>query len=241
MHDLGVRGIRLNFQADGRDVDVARLGMVLHQAAERIRGLPRWVIQLFVPGWVWDELFESILTFTIIADHMGGMLGFSKLASTLKDRPQLQSGFNSLIRLAKLGKVIIKTSGFYRASSQTETCYNDTRPIIQTLAKEIPEMCIWGSDWPHTGDGKERVKIRDLSVKERFRVVDDVGILENTRSYVGDEVWVKIMRENPGGSLRIARGIGVVGLCIKLIGVCGKDWELCSWLSKHSARSLPGI
>ncbi|KAL4957637.1 hypothetical protein BDW69DRAFT_180423 [Aspergillus filifer] len=81
MHKLGVRGIRLNFQADGGNVDVARLGMVLHQAAERIRDLPGWMIQLFVPGWVWDELIESILTLpvTIVADHMGGMLGSSKL------------------------------------------------------------------------------------------------------------------------------------------------------------------
>ncbi|KAL4963035.1 uncharacterized protein BDV14DRAFT_202283 [Aspergillus stella-maris] len=199
MHRLGVRGIRLNFQADGRDVDVARLGMVLHQAAERIRDLPGWMIQLFVPEWVWDELFESILTLPvpIIADHMGGMLGSSKLPPTLKDRPQSQSGFNSLIRLAKLRKVIIKISGLYRASTQTETCYDDTRPIIQTFAKEIPEMCIWGSDWPHTGEGKKRAQNKDLSVKEPFRVVDNVAILENLRGWVGENVWVKIMRENP--------------------------------------------
>lgn len=54
MHALGVRGIRLNFQADRHDVSADKLIAALHQTANRIRYLPGWVIQLFVPGWVWD-------------------------------------------------------------------------------------------------------------------------------------------------------------------------------------------
>ena len=54
MHRLGARGIRLNFQADGKEVDTTKLVSALQQAAERIRHLPGWVIQLFVPGWTWD-------------------------------------------------------------------------------------------------------------------------------------------------------------------------------------------
>ncbi|KAH8429208.1 uncharacterized protein LDX57_006875 [Aspergillus melleus] len=54
MHRLGARGIRLNFQADGKEVDTTKLISALRQAAERIRHLRGWMIQLFVPGWTWD-------------------------------------------------------------------------------------------------------------------------------------------------------------------------------------------
>lgn len=54
MHALGVRGIRLNFQADRSEVSADKLVATLRQTADRIRHFPGWVIQLFVPGWSWD-------------------------------------------------------------------------------------------------------------------------------------------------------------------------------------------
>ena len=59
MHALGVRGIRLNFQADGKDVDIIHLISLLNRTADRIRHLPSWAIQLFVPGWTWDREYLS--------------------------------------------------------------------------------------------------------------------------------------------------------------------------------------
>lgn len=133
----------------------------------------------------------------IIADHLGGMRGASKLGPDLAENPLQQPGFNSLVRLAQMSKLIIKISGLYRASDSTETCYHDTRPIIETLSREVPDQCIWGSDWPHTGEGKDRVN-GDLSVKEPFRCVDDAAILEKVREWVGSEgTWQKLMTENP--------------------------------------------
>ena len=54
MHSLGVRGIRLNFQADGKEPNVSSLVGTLQKAARRICHLPGWMIQLFVPAWAWD-------------------------------------------------------------------------------------------------------------------------------------------------------------------------------------------
>ncbi|KAL4923712.1 amidohydrolase 2 [Aspergillus undulatus] len=195
MHSIGIRGIRLNFQADGREIDVERLAASLRNAAGRIRQMPGWMIQLFVPGWAWDALFDLVLTLPVpvIADHLGGMLGASKLSPSFTACPEVQPGFC----LARHSKVIVKLSGLYRASNRTAACYDDTRPIIQAFAREIPDQCIWGSDWPHTGDGKCRVKSRVLSVKEPFRSIDTVRILENLRGWVGDDIWMKIMIENP--------------------------------------------
>ncbi|KAL4745954.1 hypothetical protein BDW72DRAFT_207772 [Aspergillus terricola var. indicus] len=200
MHALGVRGIRLNFQADGKGLDVSCLLDTLQRGAERIRHLPGWVIQLFVPGWVWDTLFDvvSTLPVPIIADHLGGMQGASNLPPHLaKDGVLLQTGFTSLLTLAKQFKVIVKISGLYRASNRTTSCFDDTRPIIEAFAREIPDQCIWGSDWPHTGEGKDRIKQGGLVAKEPFRVIDNPALLEKIRKWVGSEVWEKMMRENP--------------------------------------------
>ncbi|BCS17440.1 uncharacterized protein APUU_10268A [Aspergillus puulaauensis] len=199
MHKLGVRGIRLNFQADGKGVDIPGLMASLRTAAARIAHLPGWIIQLFVPGFVWDNIFDGVRTLPvpIIADHLGGMRGASKLGPDLAENPLQQPGFNSLVRLAQMSKLIIKVSGLYRASGSTETCYHDTRPIIETLSREVPDQCIWGSDWPHTGEGKDRVN-GDLGVKEPFRSIDDAAILENVREWVGGEgAWQKLMTDNP--------------------------------------------
>ncbi|GMF67333.1 unnamed protein product [Aspergillus oryzae] len=57
MHQLGARGIRLNFQADGREVDLTKLADMLHKAARRIQHLPGWMVQLYVPVWVWEGKF----------------------------------------------------------------------------------------------------------------------------------------------------------------------------------------
>lgn len=57
MHDLGIRGVRLNFQADGKEVSTDKLVAALKGTADRIRHLPGWMIQLFAPGWTWDSEF----------------------------------------------------------------------------------------------------------------------------------------------------------------------------------------
>ena len=54
MHGLGVRGIRLNFQADDKGIHIPSLIAILNESARRIQHLPGWKIQMFVPGWTWD-------------------------------------------------------------------------------------------------------------------------------------------------------------------------------------------
>ena len=60
MHATGIRGIRLNFQNDGKKVSATKLVDALQYTAERIRYLPGWMIQLFIPGWAWDCGFFSL-------------------------------------------------------------------------------------------------------------------------------------------------------------------------------------
>lgn len=148
---------------------------------------------------MYSDIFDCIRTLpvAIIADHLGGMRGTSKLAPDFAADPLKQPGLDSLVRLAQMSKVIIKISGLYRASDSTGSCYHDVRPIIEELSHKVPDQCIWGSDWPHTGEGKDRVN-GDLGVKEPFRSIDDTAILEMVKEWVGDEeAWQKIMTESP--------------------------------------------
>lgn len=81
-------------------------------------------------------------------------------------------------------------------SNDSRSDYRDLQPVIQAFAQDIPNDIIWGSDWPHTGDGHERIG-RSLDVKEPFRIVDDHAVLRNLHAWMGDGVYRKMLVENP--------------------------------------------
>ena len=143
-------------------------------------------------------LYDCIRTLPVpvIADHLGGTMGASKLPLQLQENPLSQPGFNSLLSLASQSRVLVKVSGLYRVSSLSTSLFSDTKSVIQALAHHIPNQLIWGSDWPHTGDGSNRLE-RNLNVKEPFRLVDNHAILQNIRDWVGDEVWRMMLKDNP--------------------------------------------
>lgn len=123
-------------------------------------------------------------------------MGASKLPPDLQEKPLSQPGFNSLLSLADQSRVLVKVSGLYRVSGLSTSHFSDTKPAIQAFAHHIPNQLIWGSDWPHTGDGSNRVD-RHLNVKEPFRLIDSHAILQSIRDWVGDEVWRMMLKDNP--------------------------------------------
>ena len=60
MHNLGVRGLRLNLQASGGQVDYAALKESLIGAANRVKHLPGWKIQIYCPAQAWDSMDHLI-------------------------------------------------------------------------------------------------------------------------------------------------------------------------------------
>jgi len=146
-----------------------------------------------------SELLATFLDLpvVVIADHVGGLLGPSKLSAG--SDPTLQPGFQSLITLATRSKVLIKISGLYRSSTEVKTHFADMAPVIERLASEVPDSLMWASDWPHTGDGTGRVNRKDLGSTESFRVVDNASVLRNLKKWISsDEDWSKMMTTNPG-------------------------------------------
>ncbi|KAK6202204.1 hypothetical protein LQW54_008916 [Pestalotiopsis sp. IQ-011] len=201
LHSARVRGLRLNLQSDGHANDIEVVKNNVQKAAELIQHLPGWMLQVFGGAAIWDKIHPTIsaLPVQVIADHVGGLLGSSKLpgASTPEDALS-QPGFSALLDLARLGRVIIKVSALYRCPDETDAAYADVAPIISKLAQEVPDSLIRASDWPHTGEGAQRVGGKNLEKMEEFRKMDDARILSNLREWVGDEdVWHKMMVANP--------------------------------------------
>lgn len=79
-----------------------------------------------------------------------------------------------------------------------DTCstYSDLKPIIETFAREVPDQVIWGSDWPHTGEGQKRLEGR-LDLKEPFRVIKDDVILNHLYDWMGSDGYKKMLVDNP--------------------------------------------
>lgn len=156
-----------------------------------------------VESWLTDlaqtsDLYSTFLNLPVmvIADHTGGLLAGSKLEARYCRNPAQQPGFESLIQLAKASRVLIKISGFYRSSDETSTAFADMEPLVSKLARQVPDSLIWGSDWPHTGEGKNRLK-GNLSTIEPFRRIDNIAILRNLREWIEDEErWMKLMVHN---------------------------------------------
>jgi predicted TIM-barrel fold metal-dependent hydrolase len=132
----------------------------------------------------------------VIADHLGGMLGPSKLSSSLQSSSTLQPGFKSLLLLAKQSCVYVKISGLYRMSNEISSNFSDLELIVRTFSQEIPDQVIWGSDWPHTGEGKNRSKEK-LEQKEAFRVIDNHVIMKQLQRWMGSDVYRKMLVDNP--------------------------------------------
>lgn len=81
-------------------------------------------------------------------------------------------------------------------SSDTSSTYDDLQEIITLLAQEAPDSLIWGSDWPHTGDGQNRSN-GSLDVKEQFRTIDNRSVVDNIQQWVGMDVYQKMLVDNP--------------------------------------------
>lgn len=61
--------------------------------------------------------------------------------------PQNQSEIDALCRLLDTGKVWVKLAPT-RVSKEVGE-YQDLLPLVERLASDFTERCIWGSDWPH--------------------------------------------------------------------------------------------
>lgn len=146
-HELGVRGVRLNFKSVGGNVEQASLTASMREYANAVRRLG-WVLELYialedVP--LLEQAMADDLGVKVCVDHFGHPSVESlENARTAQDIP----GFHSLVKLLKKGQTWVKVSASYRLTRDPK------HPVVESLCREIirtrPDRCVFATDWPHT-------------------------------------------------------------------------------------------
>lgn len=186
MHNIGVRGVRLNLKTRLQKPDRAAFVELLWRYANKIRPLG-WVLQLYISldqiALIADEL--ATLDVPIVLDHLG---------SPAEDAPgRKQDGYVQLLRLLVARKVWIKLSGTYRFANLP-----DMELFTRELLRTAPTQVVWASDWPHSGgvqmnpDG-DRSKIQDY---RRVSIPDFITRCKSWCDY-DEELVHRIWVDNP--------------------------------------------
>ena len=141
MHELGVRGVRLNL-VTGTVPPPDEAQALLRRTAARIAPLG-WHVQVLARGRMLAAVAAMVpaLDATVVFDHMAG----ASAAVGFED-----SGCTAVLALFRAGQCWIKLSGADHVASRR----NDPEqalPVMRTLVETNPERLVWGSDWPHVG------------------------------------------------------------------------------------------
>ncbi|RBQ76065.1 hypothetical protein FVER14953_20148 [Fusarium verticillioides] len=150
-NDLGLRGVRLNFQSTGDAPPAKELRDMMQGYADAIRpfswGLQIYIAMKDIPG---IEPVIPDLGVKVAIDHSG----HPDIPKTNNFRPTLDphslSGFDSMLRLLEGNNAWIKVSAVYRLSKAPGPLYTDLDPVILELFKAAPSRLVYASDWPHT-------------------------------------------------------------------------------------------
>jgi 2-pyrone-4,6-dicarboxylate lactonase len=140
MHGHGFRAARLMDQ-----FPTGATTAMLEAVAERVAPLG-WHIEINVAAaadWVALEPRLRRCPVPLVLDHIGRPRGGDGLAAP---------GFRVVRRLlAERDDCWTKISSFYRLSDSGPPDYRDMRPFVETVLRERPERCVWGTNWPHPG------------------------------------------------------------------------------------------
>ncbi|CZR37751.1 uncharacterized protein FPRO_07058 [Fusarium proliferatum ET1] len=149
--DLGVRGVRLNFQSTGDAPPAKELRDMMQRYADAIRPFS-WVLQIYIamkdiPG---IEPVIPDLGVKVVIDHLGHPDIPKSNSSGTALNPHNLSGFDSMLRLLEGSNTWVKVSAVYRLSKSSGPLYTDLDPVILELLKAAPSRVVYASDWPHT-------------------------------------------------------------------------------------------
>jgi predicted TIM-barrel fold metal-dependent hydrolase len=118
---------------------------MLEEVARRVAPLG-WHIEINIErssDWVALEPRLRKCPVPLVFDHMGRVRGSEGVNAP---------GFAAVRRLlAERDDCWTKISSWYRLSDSGPPRFDDMRVIIQTLLRERPDRCVWGTNWPHPG------------------------------------------------------------------------------------------
>lgn len=133
MHELGVRGIRLNLaNPQVLDIDAAIT------LARRVASFG-WHLQVHLKlaesGIAPLRNLAAQVAMPIVIDHMG--------------RVDPEAVPDELLGLLRDGRCWVKLSAPYRLKSRAPD-YADLKPLVEKLVTAAPTQTLWATDWPHT-------------------------------------------------------------------------------------------
>lgn len=143
LHELGVRGVRLNISPIKKPESgfSETVRPRIERLAARLKEVG-WHIDFLTPGWLISELMPTLrrLPVPFSVAHMG--LYPADLG------PQ-QKGFQEFLDLVDDGskRCFVKLTGIYRFS--TDPTFANVAPFARALIERVPRQLIWGSDFPH--------------------------------------------------------------------------------------------
>ncbi|TKA22282.1 hypothetical protein B0A50_08244 [Salinomyces thailandicus] len=146
-HELGVRGVRLNFKSVGTKLSAGYLSPTMQKYADAVRHLG-WILELYIPLEEVALLEPTVPTLggvKVCVDHFGHPSSSSlSAAKKAQDIP----GFPALARLLEDGHTWVKISASYRLDKDPR------HPIVESLCRELLKLradrCVFATDWPHT-------------------------------------------------------------------------------------------
>ena len=143
MHGLGVRGIRFNLAQAG-----ATTPEMIEPLSKRVNDLG-WHIQI-------NATAGKIMEIMPILERVPSPIVFDHLAHI----PEPQGVSNPLFREVRLlidkGRTWVKLSGAYADTKVGPPTYADSTTVAQAYVKAAPERLVWGSDWPHPSERKNK-------------------------------------------------------------------------------------
>ncbi|MDR3564997.1 MAG: amidohydrolase family protein [Negativicutes bacterium] len=137
MHQLGVRGIRINIASE----TVMDLMGTLETLSGRVNELG-WHVQFWMKA-------EDVVTYAALLQRLPSPLVFDHLAHIPQPAGVNHPAFRVVSNLIDKGKTWIKLSGAYQDTKVGSPTYADVTKVAQAFVKGAPERMVWGSDWPH--------------------------------------------------------------------------------------------
>jgi predicted TIM-barrel fold metal-dependent hydrolase len=185
MHALGVRGVRVNAATFGV-TDIAATAEQLNRTIARVARLG-WHVQIFAKLGMLVALRDTLAAAAvpIVIDHMG-----LPRADLGLDQP----GFTTVLELLGLGHVWVKVSGTYRVSISA-TDFTDATPYARALVAANPQRCVWGTDWPHTGEHKQSFESGPPTIA--YRRLDDGVLLDLLADATDAATFRRVLVDNP--------------------------------------------
>lgn len=186
MHQVGVRGIRLNLMSP-RIADTEAARTLLQRAAVQVAPLG-WHVQIYCDGEILSVVAPALrdLAVPVVFDHMGGAR--TRLGTN-------DPGFRLLCDLLARDACWAKLSG---ADIVTENDHQLSGAVdfARALVAANPHRLVWGTDWPHLVH--HHAGIGDAAPPAGYRPVDEAALLDVLRASVDSTAaWQAILVDNP--------------------------------------------